>query len=568
MRTKSFINPLKLFSRKPKGDKKSALVLDVHQTEDHLGTAFENKSLMESTVISCGESLHSLPNELLEHICFQLHPLDIVKCRLLFRRFRELVDGSIELQLRIDLAIDGYLLSYRRDHPASDVISFHEKRRNALESLKYVVNWEEPIPEGDRGQYEVRDGILAQGLGGHQTVGGFRTLVYKELLPPQSRKKPWVHAWKDLGLSAMDFSFWIQGDLQILVESRDNGRCRRVHFRTLSTNQPHPKSAAPYVDIVNDDYPVWSRCVTISCEDRVAVMFWETEWEKPPGAALVIDYIEAKIIMPYTLVNDFKFLSRDEALLLGSGKEGYGTSVAVYSFSLQRVVCTCRFPFSKAPFHAQYMTRPSSQIQNNRPVPLEQSLIPDPELNIVVVSFRFYQSNTMFCVLSAHRFRQITNSLLKEHSGRHTFNWEEWGPTVTRWFSYDIEPAGRDSVFGRRMIAWGYPSFLHPQCGTALSLVLLDFNPRPIRRGATTRFNGNSSEVVIDQETVMKSTRNGISIKSSLPYRAFIVPWIAGTSNFKFDGSAIIRRNQTAYQFYSFLPLKTHGGQDINTAPG
>ncbi|CAG8712278.1 7742_t:CDS:2, partial [Acaulospora colombiana] len=137
-------------------------------------------------------------------------------------RFKELIDGSIELQLRIGLAIDGYLLSYRGKQPAKDVAAFHEKRRSALESMKCVASWEEPFAAGDVGQYAARDGILAQSLGDPPTSGGFRTLVYKELVPPQSGKKAWVHTWQDLGFLSIDFSFWIQGDLQILIEPRDN----------------------------------------------------------------------------------------------------------------------------------------------------------------------------------------------------------------------------------------------------------------------------------------------------------------------------------------------------------
>ncbi|PVG03799.1 hypothetical protein CPB86DRAFT_306880 [Serendipita vermifera] len=563
-RIKSLIEPFKLFTRKLKRDKKSALALDSHQMEDHLKTAFASTSLVVPTVMRWSESLHSLPNELLEHICLQLHPLEVVKCRLvcLFRRFKELVDGSTELQLRIDLAIDGYLLSYRGDHPANDVRAFHEKRRNAIESMKYVATWEEPFPEGDRGQYEVRDGILAQGLGDHSTVGGFKTLVYKELLPPQSRKKPWVHTWKDLGLLPTDFSFWIQGDLQILVESRDNGRCRRVHFRTLSTNQPHPKSTAPYVDIVNDNYTVWSRCFTTSCEDRVAVMFWESGGATRRGAALVIDCTEAKIIMPYTLVNDLEFSSRDEALLLFCGQGGYGTSVAVYSFPLQRVLCTCQFPFPRAPSQARYMTRPDSRIQDNCPVPLEQSLVTDPELNIAVVGFTFLRINSLVCVISVHRFRQMYISLLQKHSGRQIFTWEEWGPTVTRWFPSQLQPTGTDNIFGCRMVICGNPSFLHPQCWSAVSLILLDFNPRPIRHGAITRVNGESQTVVIDQESVVGDVHQRVLIKSSLPYRAFTTLWILSSANYRFDGTTIIARGQNVYRFYSFLPLETNEEHD------
>jgi hypothetical protein len=73
----------------------------------------------------------------------------------LSRRFKQLIDGSIELQLRIDLAIDGYLLGHRGTDPAKNVREFQERRREALENMMYITTWEEPIITTDFGHYEV-----------------------------------------------------------------------------------------------------------------------------------------------------------------------------------------------------------------------------------------------------------------------------------------------------------------------------------------------------------------------------------------------------------------------------
>jgi hypothetical protein len=75
----------------------------------------------------------------------------------LSRHFKQLIDGSIELQLRIDLAIDGYLLGHRGTKPAKDFREFQERRRKALESMKYVKSWDVPVTPGDPGQFEVRN---------------------------------------------------------------------------------------------------------------------------------------------------------------------------------------------------------------------------------------------------------------------------------------------------------------------------------------------------------------------------------------------------------------------------
>ncbi|PVG03800.1 hypothetical protein CPB86DRAFT_306909 [Serendipita vermifera] len=254
---------------------------------------------------------------------------------------------------------------------------FHEKRRKALENMEYLATWEEQTWGGNFGRYEVRmssrrsvgnllthiyqicDGIFAQSIGGDPAIGTFNTLLYRELISPQSRKKGWVHKWEDLGMGVMDFSFWAQGDLQVLVEPRDNNTCRRVHFRTISMNEPHPKCAAPYVDIFKTDCIVWENCCTVAYEDRIAFRFYETEGQPRRSAGLVIDSKESKIIMPYMLIADISFLSREEMLLLFNQDESI-TNIAVYSLPLQRIVCRCLFPFPKPSFQAMFLTRPES----------------------------------------------------------------------------------------------------------------------------------------------------------------------------------------------------------------
>jgi hypothetical protein len=169
----TLLTPLKLLQGRPK--KQSALMSSDPQIETYLSTALAEVTLAEPSRIISTESLLNLPNELLEHICLELHPMDVITCRQvcvervvtrldqcthwfiqLCRRFKELVDGSIELQLRIDLAVDGYLLGYRGDRPVKDVRDFHEKKRSALESMKYVTSWKERFSKRDLAQYDVR----------------------------------------------------------------------------------------------------------------------------------------------------------------------------------------------------------------------------------------------------------------------------------------------------------------------------------------------------------------------------------------------------------------------------
>ncbi|PVG03804.1 hypothetical protein CPB86DRAFT_748272 [Serendipita vermifera] len=554
---KTLLGSFKRLKIKSKRSKKQAPIVDSPAIETRLESSATATTITEYKEIIWTESLLDLPNELLEDVFLYLHPLDVVKWRQLCRRLKELIDNSIELQLRIDLAIDGYLLGHRGTDPAKDVIEFHQKRRKALESLQCFTSWEEPIAVGDMGNFEVCDGIFAQTLTGPANGSGFRTLIYKEVIPPQSRKKRWIRQWDDLGIVVTDFSFWAQGDLQMLMEPRDHDTSRRIHFRTMSTNEVHPKTALTHIDLHQADCPVWENCYTVAYEDRVAFAFWQGA--PRTGAALVLDCTESKIIMPYMLVSDIAFLSRDEALLLFNGEGDHGISIAIYSFQLQQVVCECRFPFSGTSSLALFLTRPDSRFGDDCPSTIAKSLLPDAEVNILSMTIQLENhGRPAFCVLSVQLFRKMCNSLLDKIPDRKLFEWDEWGPTVTRWLPYQrIHPTGNRNIFGSRIIAWGPPVHLHEDSHEELCLILLDFNPRPIKRGAITCLE-DYHEIVIDQETTWENPDDGTTIRSSLPYRAFTRHWLPRCTYFRFDGSTIIGKGWNAYHFYSFLPLESN----------
>jgi hypothetical protein len=250
-----------------------------------------------------------------------------------------------------------------------------------------------------------------------------------------------------------------------------------------------------------------------------------------------------------------EFLSIDEALLLFNGENGNASSIAVYSFRLRRVVCRCLFPFRYLPREARFLTRPDSRIKDNCPSSLAKSFVTDPEVNIFAISFTLnHQIRNVCCVISARRFRLMLNSLLEKHPTRVIFQWEEWGPTVSRWLPHEgVEPTGTRNIFGCRMLARGTPSVLELRSFESDSLILLDFNPRPIRRGATTKLDGESHAIVINTESCWADPVSGAVIKSSLPYRAFTTPWPPPTSHFRFDGSNIIGRGVCSFSNAAFI---------------
>ena len=65
------------------------------------------------------------------------------------------MDTSIELQLRIELAADGFLLGYRGNLPATDLLELVLDRRRAFEELQPQSYWEVPFPFTEDKKFEV-----------------------------------------------------------------------------------------------------------------------------------------------------------------------------------------------------------------------------------------------------------------------------------------------------------------------------------------------------------------------------------------------------------------------------
>jgi hypothetical protein len=56
------------------------------------------------------------------------------------------IDNSAEIQLRIDVAVDGYTLTSRGSKPATELRAYFDKRRKAIEELRPTHSEKMAIP--------------------------------------------------------------------------------------------------------------------------------------------------------------------------------------------------------------------------------------------------------------------------------------------------------------------------------------------------------------------------------------------------------------------------------------
>ncbi|CAG8749957.1 10458_t:CDS:2 [Acaulospora colombiana] len=103
-----------------------------------------------------------------------------------------------------------------------------------------------------------------------------------------------------------------------------------------------------------------------------------------------------------------------------------------------------------------------------------------------------------------------------------------------------------------KMVSLGWNK---PCWGSRHILMILDFNPRPIRRGATSKTEDTHQILVCVDEACWQVPHQGVVVNSSLPFRAFVGKGFRRDSYYRFDGSIVVGRTLGMETSYSFLPL-------------
>jgi hypothetical protein len=197
------------------------------------------------------------------------------------------------------------------------------------------------------------------------------------------------------------------------------------------------------------------------------------------------------------------------------------------------------------PFRIRFLTHP--QYGATSPAVQARLFRPDPAVEVLPIDIQLnrFRGPSFFVVLSLHRLTRKCDELRRNHPDQHVFMWHEWGPNVSRLLPPDqLRNTGFRSTFGSRMLAVGNLS--KERLGTQVlaldRLILLDFNPRPIRRGAQSHI-GDRRYVLVEKElTEWSYPQLPLKMYSSLPVRAFVSNQIVDYLDIHLDGSTMICR--------------------------
>lgn len=214
-----------------------------------------------------------------------------------------------------------------------------------------------------------------------------------------------------------------------------------------------------------------------------------------------------------------------------------------------RILYRCSSPLSLSRYTARFSTNPSSNHGPDCPTRLAKFFVPDPAVNILVIVFNDMEGKRghryFTVILSVHLFLRKCQKLTLELNDSgifevSTLEWNQWGPDVTRWLPTNIH-----GEFGSR-ISYGarLATSLVAQSRSGLHYVhynmLLDFNPRAIRRSIAEENNDEYSLEIIDGKGIW--TNSEIVVESFLPYRAWVSKLEDRYWNLSLDANTIVAR--------------------------
>ncbi|KAG8755642.1 hypothetical protein FRC14_003790 [Serendipita sp. 396] len=500
-----------------------------------------------------------LPLEIVENILCEVDPLDIVRCREICRRLCNIIDASIEIQLRIELAIDGELLIERGDLPASKLRDSLCIKRQMRDELCVHQTQEIQCDNTASTPYEVNSGFFGHGI--HPTdTDLFRGVSYTQIASILYQGTWQDREWPDLGMDIADLSFDSAQDLQILIEPRDNDSVKRVHFRTFNTNEVHPKANLPYIDLHKEDFTTWDHCFSLLHGCYLALGMYEFfDAGGHTASHIVIRWDSGEYVMNQITASDIAFLDSSSVVLLFD-RTGI-LSVGVFDLELGTQTGAYRLPSLGSPLSVFFIKNPASIPTGSRSSGGHKTEA-DPRLSIIGIILRYLDSNLdIYVVLRKHKF-VVKHHLLKNlYSEAIEFNWAEWGGGISRWFTTrNIADVSLRGIFGPRMLVRGNLDQGDQETENAPRLMLLDFNPRRIKEGKERKIHPEFTTVIVPDDLDLVSDGNSpysaTHIGFQLPFRAIlrISPSFEEYADIYLQEDVLIGRMDNLYHIFPLLP--------------
>ncbi|GLB41956.1 hypothetical protein LshimejAT787_1005560 [Lyophyllum shimeji] len=456
------------------------------------------------------KSLLDLPVELIHHVLELLDAPSLLQVKLVSRRLATMIESSISLRYHIQLHVADLIDNPFCSRSKAERLRLLDTHQRAWNNVARSSVQEIPFTDGAGSASTLRAWELTNGTLGLAENHSIRFVQLPSRLRGISQSE-WVIASFDFVIK--DFAMDKSQDLLVVIERGIDAPGAqgflRIHIRSLSTGKPHPHAKEPTISRrvgVADADPDWSivqiygSCVAVLLQAEVEDLYqgifrmsselafcnWKT------GSTTTV------ITGPFTA---FAFLTEEQVVLAMSWSDLGNTFQARDSGSLEVIDITNApsilkiedLPVVSASSHPSFKwrsfklpalsddaaaeIRPSLSIHTNYSpafsgagddVPFTTS----PEDRLYVISFKELLADNDLVLFV--RLASLLSLLEDAPSPRHTFPWEDWGPTNTRMVEGYISDTWVCCVHGLRAI-------LVPWFGKHVADIW-DFNQRRLRR--------------------------------------------------------------------------------------
>jgi hypothetical protein len=230
--------------------------------------------------------------------------------------------------------------------------------------------------------------------------------------------------------------------------------------------------------------------------------------------------------------------------MLMFNSEGDNIAFAIYSIENQAILYRFLIPIIGPLSSGEFFTRPQSTYGDKCLSTQGKRFIADGALDILAVELylELIPSTSRFFVISVTKLLKVMERLRELRPDALVFEWEEWGPDVTRFLPpRRMSPPSSRPTFGSRLAVF-YTNEDEEPIATNRKIAILDFNPRPILKGKVDGTGMGGNVLIVDTESECENPHNDQMIKSRLPYRMFRKDWRADGDDCHLEANTMILR--------------------------
>ncbi|CCA70618.1 hypothetical protein PIIN_04555 [Serendipita indica DSM 11827] len=481
-------------------------------------------------------SINILPTELILEIMFVSHPLSILHCRQVSNRLKDIIDTSNDVKVIIDLYEHGCVLVYPRTRPLSDVWANFVRDQRALlqgDARRFRRAGPQQVPD-----YMITDGVIVRAGADDPFLGPGETSTLQLTSCRYTSKQREIDLRISLTKEGLLRRVAISRQRNILavaetkVEPSGKHPSYMVYLFPLAGDLSHEPQTLSF-DPNNTEglcSAEWGRLEEINLyENLVSITIKNSRAHFREQHTIVIwDWECGRQLAVLTCVHFFAFLSSQRAVVLYAGYDRVLWVVSLHTLKYRRLI----------PPDAMSVSECGSQDFAERGTCGEEYVL-DRTLDIFLLRVMCIGgSQHIVCVISKQKLDRFVQSLDDAGDLRNKLAWNAWGPPLSRIFKqsdYTLWYARNRDRYHPRPTAGHYQTVFHgdkglysgnrpPHAEVIWDRGILDFNPRPIRRGTPSPFEIKLGEVVSEPSILTSEDIRGIlfPLESTLPYRRIL----------------------------------------------